>query len=91
MTTTSAEHRTRVLSPAARLLLLTAACGLALVALWPLPVTHDWEFCFYAAGRDALAGRNLYGTLGGLKNPPWLLLLLAPLSLLPAYTFQTLA
>jgi hypothetical protein len=68
--------------------LLLAVIGVALVAafaLSPIPDPDDW-ITFFDTGQRVLHGAPLYGQAtrySVFSNPPWLAVLLAPLSLLP--------
>ena len=57
-----------------------------LVQIWGVGV--DFKLCFYPAGGAVLAGQSPY-QLGCFYNPFWLMLLFAPLSLLPMETAFT--
>ncbi len=62
-------------------LLAIALLGVVLATLF-MPLSVDWERVFYPAGQMVLAGRSPY-LVEGFFNPPWLILLLLPLALLP--------
>jgi hypothetical protein len=51
-----------------------------------IPVGIDWEGGYYPAGRDILRGHSPYHPLSpektGFLNPPWVLVVIAPLTLL---------
>lgn len=74
----------RTFSPRVLLQVLVGVGSLALllIILSKLPDDPNWTGSFYPAGRAILEGHNPYAT-HGFFNPPWLLLLLAPLTLLP--------
>ncbi len=76
------RHQTGLLrtSPAAWIALL---CALALFALGlALPAGIDWRLVFRPAARAMLTGGSPYA-VPGFYNPPWALLPLLPLALLP--------
>ena len=73
--------------PSLRLLIVTVLLVVLVVMFQvsPLGVGDDWE-TFYGAGRRVLNRAPLYGelvTFAYYSNPPWLAVLLAPISALP--------
>ena len=63
------------------LLLAIVLLGIVLATLF-MPLSIDWERVFYPAGQMVLAGRSPY-LVEGFFNPPWLILPLLPIVLLP--------
>jgi hypothetical protein len=64
--------------------LILAVIGGALIFSRILPPAYDFHGVYYPAAQDVVAGRFSYATSPGYLNPPWALLLLAPLSWLGA-------
>ena len=64
---------------------IAAIVLVVLLAYTVLPVGRDWIVGFQPAARNFLEGKSPYDSItgDGLYNPPWVLLLTVPLSLLP--------
>lgn len=62
---------------------LFAALIIIGVAYLILPTGEDWEIFYLPAAQQILAGQSPY-QIPGFFNPPWILLPLLPLALLPA-------
>lgn len=64
------------------LVTLSAVAALSLIIAIASPSEINWRESFYAAGQLVLHGHSPYGT-ALFFNPPWALLLVGPLTLLP--------
>jgi hypothetical protein len=79
------EWVTRYFTKEILFILLVMVVLIVVFVLSPLPGGDDWE-TFQGAVRRFLSGSHLYGELvthGYYSNPPWVAVLLIPLSLLP--------